>query len=131
MYYDTITATYHASQTTLTATGLRVADLVTLKTCGILPCKTNAIPAGMVASGGYSIEVIGDVAHKILNVCPPEVKAQADATLKEALDDLSAAEEANKAMFKMFAKEINKLRVLAGGQAYSGDEWRDKLKVEM
>jgi len=59
------------------------------------------------------------------------LEAQVAADRKEIADNLRAAVDGGMPIFKALAKAINKLRVQAGGQAYSVDEWKVKLKAEM
>ena len=99
MYYDTKTRTLYASRKTLPygrgqTSGLRVADDATLATVGILPCVTDAIQEGQFHTGGYTVEMIEGVPHRVPNTIPQaDADAQAEQAAADAIDSANAQHE--------------------------------------
>ena len=77
MYYDTKAEAWHDSRETLPdrigqTMGVKNADEATLIKLGIIPAVVDPVEVGMVASGGYAIEIIDGTAHKIYNAMTAE-----------------------------------------------------------
>ena len=98
-YYDTKTSKLYASRKTLPygrgqTSGLRVADDATLAKHGFLRCVTDAIPEGQHHTGGYQVEMVDGVPHRVPNTIPQAAAdAQAEQAAADAIDTANAQHE--------------------------------------
>ena len=93
MYYDTKAEAWHNTRATLPdrigqTMGVKNADEATLIKLGIIPAVVDPVEVGMVASGGYTVEITDGTAHKIYNGRTTEAMeaeiANAETTRQEA-----------------------------------------------
>ena len=128
-FYDTKTEAWHNNRKTLPdrigqTMGVKRASPAKLKELGIISAIVDQIPAGMVASGGYTVEVIEGVAHKVLSIITTSEHEAAEASRKAAEEAVAIAEhnaEAPEGLLSKWSKrEICLLNICKRLAMYQG-----------
>jgi len=137
MYYDTKAEAWHNTRATLPdrigqTMGVKNADEAILIKLGIIPAVVDPVEVGMVASGGYAIEIIDGTAHRIPNVI---TQAEADQIAEDAAIAFEAAELERKSIPQVFDTPIEAQSFVfishstGTGYEYFVDDAGDLLKV--